>query len=597
VLLIAVVLLAVLSVPLTGGRIERLAELRFRRIWLVAGAVALQVALFTAFRGPDNEFRAVAYLVSYVLGMAFVISNRRVSGLWLIWAGAGLNLLALAANGGVMPAHPSTLAAAGFLPRLTEVFSNSQPLPSPHLAFLGDIFAVPASWPLHNVFSIGDVCVALGVVVTIHVAAGSRLFPSGRGQFAPLLRHPDFMRVWGSQAVSNMGDWMYALAVGASVAQRTHSVHVLAFLLIAQSAPAALFSLLLGPLADRYSRRALMVGADVARGVAVLSLLIGGPPSMGHLYLVAGCLGLFGAVFQPSLQASVPNLVPEREVVAANAMVEATFHLSIMAGPALGGFLMAKFGAGPVFAINAASFAISAVLLIGIRLPRPDGVGSLREHGRQLVEGLRYAAATPLVRGILMVTGLVMLGAATKAPLESLFVLGTLSQGVQALGLVGGTWGVGMLLGSLAAPAMARRWPRERLLAASIALVGTAIVAASQAHALSSVLLAWVLAGAGNAVGNVSYASLLQERTPDAMRGRVFAASEAVLEGTYLAGALLASWIGGQLGIRWAYAVAGGLMLLAAVLARTILRVPARPSSDPLPRPVRGASAPELAAS
>src|SRR5207244_5271631 len=107
---------------------------------------------------------------------------------------------------------------------------------------------------------------------------------------------------------------------------------------------------LLGPLAARHSRIKLMIGADIVRAVAAGSLLIG-HPSLPHIYFVAAILGVFGAAFQPSLQASIPNVVEPDQVVAANAMVGATYHFAIMAGPALGGLLVASLGATSMFAL------------------------------------------------------------------------------------------------------------------------------------------------------------------------------------------------------------------------------------------------------
>src|SRR5205807_4477213 len=125
--------------------------------------------------------------------------------------------------------------------------------------------------------------------------------------------------------------------------------------------------------------------------------------------------------------------------------------------------------------------------------------------------------------------------------------------GPEALGLVLGCWGLGMLLGSLAAPAVCRRWARERLLTVGIALVGLCVLLASQAHDLETVLLAWLVAGAANSVANVSYESVLQERTPDEIRGRVFAAFEVVTNAAFLTGAFLAGWLGSHLGVRTSY--------------------------------------------
>jgi MFS family permease len=179
---------------------------------------------------------------------------------------------------------------------------------------------------------------------------------------------------------------------------------------------------------------------------------------------------------------------------------------------------------------------------------------------------------TALVRTLLIVIGMVLIAAATKGPLEPLFVLSTLSLGPQALGLVTASWGLGMLLGSAAAPAAARRWSRERLFSAMIAIVGFAVLTAAGATGLQTVLLAWVVAGAANAMANVSYESLLQERTPDRVRGRVFAAFEAVSNLAFLVGAFLAGWLGDLVGLRLTYGFAALLLLAAAAVAWLLLK-------------------------
>jgi HEAT repeat protein/MFS family permease len=570
-ILLVLIAIAAGMVPLARGRLSNFAQLRFRRGWLLAIAVLLQLGL-AFIDGPRSGARDIIHIASYGFAITFLLMNRHTPGMWLIGAGAAMNLAAILANGGVMPASPHALAAAGLpIDTVFHHFANSMALPSPKLAFLGDIFAIPKSLPLSNVFSAGDVCIVLGACVTLHRVSGSRLLPSGRGQFRPLFQNRTFMRLWGSQAVSNLGDWTYAVAVAFTLLNRTHSPKLLSLLLICQVAPAALFGGLLGALADRHSRVKLMIGADVIRAIAVASLLVG-HPSIGHIYVVAATLGVCGAVFQPSLQASIPNVVKDGELVAANSMVGATFYFAIMAGPALGGALSAtKVGPSAVFAINALSFVISIALIAGVRLPRPSG--EAREHTamRDLVEGAKYAIKTPLVRGLLIVVGLVLVAAASKAPLESLFVLSTLSLGPEALGLVLGCWGLGMLLGSIASPAICRKWARERVLVVTIAVVGVCVLAASQANDIETVLLAWLVAGGANSIANVSYESLLQERTPDEFRGRVFAAFELITNVGFLVGAFLAGWLGTQLGIRLSYVFSGSLFVLAAVVARVVL--------------------------
>ncbi len=173
--LVAAVIVAVASVPLAGGRLSRLASVELRAKPVIYGALVLQVMIVSIVPGGDPVLHRVLHLVSYALAAVFLFANRRTPGFGLVTVGAALNLLAIAANGGVMPASRSALRAAGEL-RPDAAFINSTVLAHPRLLFLGDVFAIPSGVPLHNVFSVGDVCIALGAAVAVHALAGSRVF-------------------------------------------------------------------------------------------------------------------------------------------------------------------------------------------------------------------------------------------------------------------------------------------------------------------------------------------------------------------------------------------------------------------------------------
>jgi MFS family permease len=576
VLLIAFTGLAVLTVPLAGGRLTKLADLRFRRFWALFTALLIQVLIISVLPEGSPELHSWAHMASYLLAGYFVIANWRVPGIWLIGLGGAANLAAIAANNGIMPASASALATAGRSVNPGE-FTNSGIVADPNLAFLGDIFAIPEGWPLHNVFSIGDLCIALGAIIALHRLCESRLFPSGKGQFAALRSHPGFLRAWGAQAVSNVGDWVYALAVAASLARRGGSPHHFSLLLIAQVGPAAVAGALVGPLIDRFSRKRLMIGADVLRGLAVGSLLFPGQPTFLHLYGVAGLLGLLGAVFRPSLAASLPNLVSKQHLVAANALMEATYNFAVMAGPVVGGLLVAQLGAKPAFAVNGLTFMLSAAFLSGIQLPKRTPSASERRPIRALAEGVRYAARSSLVRVALLVIGLVMFASTIRTPLEPIFVVDTLGGGPTSLGMIGGAWGLGMLLGSVAAPAAARRWALERLLGMMIAVLGGVVLIASRATDVPPVLLLWVFSGMANGIGSVAFETLLQERVPDTFRGRIMAATESVMNAAAVLGLLLSSALATIYGIRGAFALSGTVLMITAFLCLAFLgRVPGR---------------------
>ena len=173
--MVVLVGLALALVPIAGGRLGALFELRFQRTWLLLAAVVLQLGLILV-PGPVTGWRLGAHLASYATGLTFVWSNRDVPGMWLIGIGAACNGLAIAANAGVMPTTVSALRTAG-LEVDPATFANSAALAHPNLLFLGDVFAIPARVPFANVFSVGDVLIAFGAAYAIQAICGSRLVP------------------------------------------------------------------------------------------------------------------------------------------------------------------------------------------------------------------------------------------------------------------------------------------------------------------------------------------------------------------------------------------------------------------------------------
>ncbi len=168
-------LLAVASVPLLGGDLVRLGEIRLQRWWAIAAALVLQIAVISVF--PDQlgpTASGVLHVFSYLLALVFVWANRHLGGMVVIVAGGLMNLAAIAANGGVMPAQRSALERAGIIAD-SPTFENSAPVDDARLWFLGDVFAIPSGVPFANVFSIGDVVLVLGGAILVHHVCDTRL--------------------------------------------------------------------------------------------------------------------------------------------------------------------------------------------------------------------------------------------------------------------------------------------------------------------------------------------------------------------------------------------------------------------------------------
>jgi hypothetical protein len=172
-LLAVLAVMAVLTVPVARGRLSRLADLRLRAVWVLVGALVAQVVIISVVPGGDADVHRWLHVGTYVAVLVWAIANRALPWRWVLVVGGLCNFTAIVANGGVMPASRAALEAAhrGGV----HGFANSAAVAHPHLRFLGDVFATPASLPLHNVFSVGDVLIVLGIFLVLHRVCESYL--------------------------------------------------------------------------------------------------------------------------------------------------------------------------------------------------------------------------------------------------------------------------------------------------------------------------------------------------------------------------------------------------------------------------------------
>jgi hypothetical protein len=166
VILLVLAALCIASVPLTGGRLGRLAELQLRYLWTAPLALALQVLITTVAPGGNHAAHAVVHIGTYLLVGVFLWANRAVPGARIIAAGAFSNGLAIILNQGVMPASAAAQRLVGLVQR--RGFLNSAHLTKPHLLWLGDIIPIPGPPALRNVLSIGDFAIFAGMIVLLH---------------------------------------------------------------------------------------------------------------------------------------------------------------------------------------------------------------------------------------------------------------------------------------------------------------------------------------------------------------------------------------------------------------------------------------------
>jgi hypothetical protein len=180
IILYACVLLVLMHALLPGSDLRRLGHLRLRHTWLVWLALAIQIVVISVLPSL-GAFSEGAHLASYALAALFVVLNNRSVGTLVVGIGGICNLVAITANGGVMPATVGALKASGWQAEPGH-FANSAALPNPRLVPLGDVFSTPPWFPVHSVFSIGDVVIVLGVALFLHSICRSGPQPIGQSR-------------------------------------------------------------------------------------------------------------------------------------------------------------------------------------------------------------------------------------------------------------------------------------------------------------------------------------------------------------------------------------------------------------------------------
>lgn len=185
--LIVLAALCILSVPLAGGSLGRLAALRLRCLWLAPVALALQVLIVNILPGGSHAVHVAVHIATYALILAFLWVNRAIAGTRTIALGTLSNTLAILANGGVMPASASAQRLAGL--HEGAGFHNSAAVAHPHLLWLGDIIPVPG--PLPNVLSVGDLIIFTGMLILLHTACRRPAATDAAGSEIPAEVHLD----------------------------------------------------------------------------------------------------------------------------------------------------------------------------------------------------------------------------------------------------------------------------------------------------------------------------------------------------------------------------------------------------------------------
>ncbi len=399
------------------------------------------------------------------------------------------------------------------------------------------------------------------------------------------MRGRDFRLLLVSTIASGIGTWLAYVALVVDVTDRTADPRWIGVLLLAEFLPSVVFGFVAGPLLDRLPRRGILVGADLARAAIFVALPFA--PSATAVVGLALCAGIATSFFRPAVYASVPNVVEPDELPAANALLQTADNLTWAAGALIGGALVALFGPDPAYLVNTASFVVSALFLLRIRRPLQEAAAASSGHLRDLADGISLVFHSRPLLTVLAAWSVVMLGSAAVNVAEVFLARDVFGAGNFGYGLLVASGAVGLAVGSLAAGKLIASHGVRGPYGLSIATMGAGLVGASIAPDVWIAAACAAVAGAGNGAAVVCNAILVQRGSPDALRGRAFAVLMSVGNAVLGVGLILAGIFTEVFGARAAWAAAGGLCALGALIAVVML---GRDDRAGLPVPVGSSS-------
>lgn len=372
---------------------------------------------------------------------------------------------------------------------------------------------------------------------------------------AVLRRNRDFRRLFAARLVSLFGDWFNTLAVLALLRELGGvSASAFGWVLILKTLPSLAAAPLAGIVADRYSRRGILIAADIARALIVLGMLsLWWIPSVGLLYALVVLQSAASTFFEPARSAMLPDIVEPDELSAANALGAAAWSSMLALGGALGGLVTAWVGWQAALGVDALTYLLSMALILGIREPPWEravraGVGWRRLLGvDDIAEGLRYIARRPRIASLALAkTGWSLAGAITLVlTLLGEQVYPVVGQAILGVSVLYVARGLGTGIGPFAARWISRSEPAamERLIGVGYLLGAVFYLALPAAPGIRAAAALVCLAHLGGATVWVFSSIRLQQLVPSSIRGRVFAAEAA----GFTSAMALSTWVFGQI--------------------------------------------------
>ena len=378
----------------------------------------------------------------------------------------------------------------------------------------------------------------------------NRRFTAALIDISPLRESVPYRALWLGQVVSLMGSNMRMVAVAWQVFDITGSTVAVGLVGLAEVVPLIIFSIIGGALVDRRDRRRLIAGAEIGLMLtsgALAAVAFSANPSVPLIYAITAIASGLNAIDRPARSSLVPHLVPEGKLSAAMALRQVLFQTTTIIGPAVGGLFIATFEVAWVYLIDALTFSAALYALRWIPLIPMERTEPTTQV-QAILEGLRFAARTPVLMSIFVIDLIAMIFGMPRAVFPALSET-TFNLGPQGVGLLYAAPAVGALIGALTTGWVANIRRQGLAVLLSVTAWGVAITFAGLATfsiVLTVTLLA--VAGAADVFSAVFRGTILLQRTPDHLLGRLNSLNIMVVTGGPRLGDVEAGLVAGVVG-------------------------------------------------
>jgi MFS family permease len=331
-----------------------------------------------------------------------------------------------------------------------------------------------------------------------------------------------FRRLWVGQFISLVGRQITTVAVPFQVYALTHSALDVGLLGIVQAVPLVCGSLAGGAIADRFDRRRVLIVTQVClatcSGLLALGAFVGHPPLL-EIYAIVALAALIGSIDAPTRTAIIPNLVGADRLAGALSLNIALFQTTLVAGPAIGGLVIAHLGLPAAYAVDVVTFG-AALTAVALLPPQGRSAPERERPVAAILRGLSFARRQPVILGGFAMDLAAMIFGMPRAVFPVLAAT-TFHAGAQGLGLLYAAPGLGAVIAALTSGSVARSRRLGRIIVVAIIVWGVVIIAFGFAQTLWVALVLLAVAGAADSFSAVCRTTILQRIAPDDLRGRM----------------------------------------------------------------------------